>query len=89
MVLSRETKEKLIKEFGKSPENSGAIEVQVALLTENIRLLTDHCKENPKDFSTRRGLLKMVCRRRRYLDYLSRKDNQMYKSVVKRLGLKR
>ena len=89
MALTKEVKEQLIKDFGKSSEDSGAIEVQVAMLTENIRLLTDHCKKNKKDFSTRRGLLKMVCRRRRYLDYLLRKDKEVYKNMVQRLGLKR
>jgi len=89
MALTKEIKERLVKDFGQGPKDSGSAEVQVAMLTENIRQLTDHCKKNPQDFSSRRGLLKMVCRRRRYLDYLLRKDKDVYAGIIKELGLKR
>jgi len=89
MALSREAKEKLIQEFAIGSGDTGSSEVQIALLTENIRQLTGHCKENPKDFSTKRGLLKMVCSRRRFLTYLERKDFAKYREIIKRLGLRK
>lgn len=89
MALSREEKEKLVKEFAIGSGDTGSSEVQVALLTENIRKLTVHCKENPKDFSTKRGLLQMVCDRRRFLRYLEQKDAAKYREIIKRLGLRK
>ena len=89
MALKKDTKEKLIKDFGQSVGDTGSSQVQVAVLTENIRVLTGHCQRNPKDFSTKRGLLRMVCRRRRFLDYLVRKNKEQYKELIKRLGLKK
>lgn len=89
MAVAKEKKAKLISDFAQGAEDTGSTGVQVALLTENINVLTEHCKQHPHDFSTRRGLLKMVCRRRSFLDYLFRKDQDLYKSLVARLGLKR
>jgi small subunit ribosomal protein S15 len=89
MAVIKEKKAKLISDFAKNAQDTGSVDVQIALLTENIAVLTDHCKHHPKDFSTRRGLLKMVCRRRRYLDYLFKNNRESYKSVVERLGVKR
>lgn len=87
MPIVKEVKEKLIKEFAKGPNDTGSEAVQVALLTEEINGLTEHCRKNPKDFSTRNGLLKKVCRRRRLIKYLSRKDEKTHTSVTSRLGL--
>ena len=89
MALSREEKEKIIKEFAVGPEDTGSSEVQIALLTENIRRLTEHAKVNPKDFSTKRGLLQMVCNRRRFLSYLEEKDAAKYREIIKQLGLRK
>jgi small subunit ribosomal protein S15 len=89
MAVTKEKKAKLINDFAKSSQDTGSVGVQIALLTENISALTGHCKKHPQDCSTRRGLLKMVCRRRCYLDYLFKKDQESYKSIVERLGLKR
>ena len=87
MAMVKEAKEKLIKEYAKSPNDTGSEAVQIALLTEEINLLTGHCRKNPKDFSTRGGLLKKVCQRRRLIKYLSRNDKEMHASVMSRLGL--
>ncbi len=89
MALSTEEKSKIVKEFGRKPNDSGSTEVQVALLTKNITELTQHCKEHPKDFSSKRGLLKMVCGRRSFLRYLQRKDIKIYKSLLGKLGLRK
>ncbi len=89
MALSKEEKNTIVKEFGKGLEDTGSTEVQVALLTKNIRMLTGHCKENPKDFSSKRGLLKMVCQRRSFLRYIQQKSEEKYKNIIKRLGLRK
>lgn len=89
MALRKEQKERLIKEFAINPKDTGSAELQVALLTENIRDLTEHCKTHHHDFSTKRGLLKMVCRRRKFLDYLAKKDHAKYKELIKKLGLRK
>jgi len=89
MALSKVEKETLIKEFAIGSGDTGSTEVQIALLTENIRQLTEHCKVNPKDFSTKRGLLQMVCNRRRFLSYLEKKDAAKYREIIKRLGLRK
>jgi len=89
MALNKEEKEKIIKAFAVGSGDTGSTEVQIALLTENINQLTNHCKVNPKDFSTKRGLLKMVCNRRRFLSYLEQKDAAKYREIVKQLGLRK
>jgi len=89
MALSKAEKETIIKEFAIGSGDTGSTEVQIALLTENIRQLTEHCKVNPKDFSTKRGLLQMVCDRRRFLTYLEQKDAAKYREIIKRLGLRK
>ena len=88
MALQKETKDKLFKEFGQHPGDTGSAEVQIAMLTENIRQLTDHLKKNHKDFSSKRGLLMQVSKRRSFLKYLAKHDPGQYKLVVGRLGLK-
>jgi len=89
MSITKERTEELVKEYGKSEGDTGAPEVQVAILTERIRNLTDHMQDHKKDLHSRRGLLVMVGQRRRLLDYLRRKDDTRYQDVIKRLGLRR
>jgi len=88
MALDTETKKKLMSEFGKHQGDTGSIEVQIAMLTENITHLTEHMKKSHKDFSSKRGLLRQVARRRSYLDYLAKLNPERYKNIVERLGLK-
>ena len=88
MATSKERKAELIAQYGKDEKDSGSANVQVALLTERIRHLTEHMKTHPKDFHTRRGLLMLVARRRKLLDYAKRTDNELYKSLLVRLSLR-
>jgi len=78
-----------IKEFARHEKDTGSPDVQVALLTRRINHLTEHLKANSKDFSSRRGLLMLVGKRRRLLDYLGRVDSSRYSDVAKRLGLRK
>jgi len=88
MVLGKSKKQEIMEEFGRHENDTGSPEVQVALLTERISYLTDHLRANTHDESSRRGLLKMVGRRRRLLSYLRRKDYQRYVALSDRLGLR-
>jgi small subunit ribosomal protein S15 len=87
--LARETKEKVITEYAVKDGDTGSAEVQIALLTERIKELTEHLRSFPKDNQSRRGLLKLVGQRRRLLAYLVKKDNARYRAVIARLGLRR
>ncbi|MCP5366312.1 MAG: 30S ribosomal protein S15 [Hyphomicrobiales bacterium] len=89
MSITIERKTELVKEFALKEGDTGSPEVQVAILTERIRNLTDHLKTHKKDFHSRRGLLMMVGQRRRLLDYLKNKESKRYEDLVKRLGLRR
>ena len=89
MSIAAERKTELIGEFKQSENDTGSPEVQVAILTSRILTLTEHFKEHKKDNHSRRGLLKMVSRRRRLLDYLKRNDQARYDALIKRLGLRR
>ena len=89
MSLTKENKEIIVKEFGSSAQDTGSTSVQIASLSQTIKQLTGHCQKHPKDNSTRLGLLKMVCQRRRLLQYLERKDSASYKKILGRLGLKK
>ncbi len=89
MPLTQDRKQELIEKFGDSPTDTGKTEVQVALLTERINQLTDHLRTNRKDHHSRRGLLMLVGRRRRFLDYLQREDLERYRSLIRELGLRR
>ncbi len=89
MAIATERKAELIKEFGSQDGDTGSPEVQVALLTEHIRNLTEHLKAHRKDFTSRRGLLMMVGTRSKLLKYLRRTDPSRYQSLIKRLGLRR
>ncbi len=89
MSITAERKAELIKEYAQKDGDTGSPEVQVALLTERIKNLTEHMKEHNHDFHSRRGLLMMVGQRRRLLKYLQRKDQSRYESVIERLGIRR
>lgn len=89
MSITAERKQELIKEYGQSEGDTGSPEVQVAILTERIRNLTDHMGVHKKDTHSRRGLLIMVGQRRSLLDYLKKKDQSRYESVIKSLGLRK
>ena len=89
MSISKDKKLEIINNFGKSDIDSGSPNVQVAILTERIKNLTDHLKTHAKDFSTRRGLLTMVGKRRRILDYLKKNSSENYKQIIESLGLRR
>jgi small subunit ribosomal protein S15 len=87
--LARETKQQVITEYARTEGDTGSPEVQIAILTERIKGLTDHLRRFPKDNHSRRGLLKLVGQRRRLLAYLIKKDNVRYRAVIARLGLRR
>ncbi len=89
MSITAERKQELVKQFGANEGDTGSPEVQVAILTERIKNLTDHLNEHKKDFHTRRGLISMVGQRRSLLDYLKRKEVSRYDNVIKELGLRR
>lgn len=86
--ISKERTAELIEEFGKNAQDSGSAEVQVAILTERIRNLTEHLKEHPKDHHTRRGLLMLVGKRRRLLVYIKNRDILEYRELIKKLGIR-
>ena len=89
MSITKNKKSDIIKDFGKNVKDSGSPNVQVAILTERIKNLTDHLKTHSKDFSTRRGLLTMVGKRRRVLDYIKNKNEENYLKVIEALGLRK
>ena len=89
MALTKEAKQELIDQHGANASDTGSTEVQVAMLTRRINELTEHLRTHPKDHYSRRGLLKLVGRRRRFLDYLQRKDLEGYRALIKELGLRR
>lgn len=89
MSIAKELKTKVISEFANSKEDTGSPEVQIAILTNRITTLTGHFKTHKKDNHSRRGLLKMVSRRRKLLDYVKSKDEDRYKSIIERLGIRR
>lgn len=89
MSITAERKAELIKEYETKPGDTGSPEVQVAILTERINNLTGHLQSHGKDHHSRRGLLQMVGLRRRLLDYVKRKDEARYRSLIERLGVRR
>lgn len=88
-MTTKERKEEIIKEYGRCEGDTGSPEVQVALLTERIRDLTEHLKVNKKDHHSRRGLLKMVGQRRGLLDYLKKTDIERYRALIEKLGIRK
>jgi small subunit ribosomal protein S15 len=89
MTITTERKRELAAKFGAGERDTGNTRVQVALLTERINHLTEHLREQSKDHHSRRGLLVLVGRRRRFLDYLQRKDLEGYRALIKELGLRK
>ena len=88
-MISKEKKAEIIKAYGRTPEDTGSTEVQIALLTERINELNAHLDTNHKDHHSRRGLLKMVGQRRALLAYLKKTDLEGYRSLISRLGLRK
>ena len=89
MTLTKEAKLEIVRQHGASTTDTGSTKVQVALLTQRINHLTEHLRTHPKDHYSRRGLLKLVGRRRRFLTYLQKHDLEGYRALVKELGLRR
>ena len=89
MSITAARKTELISEYATKTHDTGSPEVQVAILTERINNLTEHFRSHKKDLHSRQGLLKMVSRRRRLLDYLKRNDQERYATVIQRLGLRK
>ena len=89
MTLTKEAKQEIVGQHGRSAADTGSPQVQIALLTRRIDSLTEHLRSHRKDHHSRRGLLKLVGRRRRLLDYLQRKDLEGYRTLIKDLGLRR
>ena len=88
-MISKEVKTKIIDEFKRDEKDTGSPEVQIAILTERINELTEHLKVHKKDDHSRRGLLKMVGKRRNLLNYLAKKDINRYREIVQKLGLRK
>ena len=89
MALTKEAKQEATNRFGKNAKDTGSPEVQIAMLTERINGLTEHLRTHKKDHYSRRGLLTLVGRRRRFLNYLQKKDVEGYRALIKELGLRR
>ena len=88
-MLTPEEKEKIVKKYNLHETDTGSTEVQIALLTEEIKRLVLHLKTHPKDFHSKRGLLKMVAKRRKFLNYLKEENTRRYNTFIKKLGLKK
>jgi small subunit ribosomal protein S15 len=89
MTMTQERKQELVAKFGDGPTDTGKAEVQIALMTERINELTEHLRAHRKDHHSRRGLLMIVGRRRRFLNYLQRTDLERYRALVRELGLRK
>jgi small subunit ribosomal protein S15 len=89
MTLTQDRKREIVEKFGDTPTDTGKAEVQIALLTERINELTEHLRAHRKDHHSRRGLLMLVGRRRRFLNYLQRNDLERYRGLLRELGLRR
>jgi small subunit ribosomal protein S15 len=87
-MLNAKNKQKIIEKYKLHERDTGSSEVQIAILTEEIKSLTNHLKKNPKDAHSRRGLLKMVAQRRTLLNYLAGEDEKRHSSIIKKIGLK-
>ena len=89
MALTNAQKLDIVKQHGENDKDTGKAEVQIAILTERIKYLTEHLKRNKKDYSTQRALIKLVGKRRRLLDYLKSKDIERYREIIKALKLRK
>ena len=88
-MIAKDKKQAIIEEYGRTPGDTGSPEVQVAILSARIAELTEHLKENPKDHHSRRGMMKMIGKRRGLLAYLKELDIERYRSLIERLGLRK
>jgi len=88
-MITKERKQELVEQYGNSADDTGTPEVQIAIFTERINRLTDHLKDHPNDHSTRHGLLKLVGKRRRLLNYLQENEIERYRTIVEELGLRK
>lgn len=88
-MITKEAKEELVGSFGKSEKDTGSAEVQIAIFSERIKSLTDHLQRHPNDHSTRRGLLQLVGKRRRLLNYLMDRDIERYRTIIEQLGIRK
>ncbi len=88
-MISKEKKTAIMNEYARTPGDTGSPEVQVAVLTARINELTEHLKANPKDNHSRRGMYKMIGKRRGLLDYLKEKDIERYRALIEKLGIRR
>ena len=88
-MLNKDQKTQIIKEFQKDEKDTGSAEVQIAILTQRIKELTEHLKANKKDHSSRRGLFKMIRRRKGLLNYLMDNDIERYREIIEKLGLRK
>ncbi|MAW32964.1 MAG: 30S ribosomal protein S15 [Proteobacteria bacterium] len=89
MSIEKDKKIELVKNYGKNENDSGSSNVQVAIISERIKNLTEHLKEHKKDFATRRGLLTLVGKRRKLLEYIKKKNSENYSTLIESLGLRR
>ena len=89
MALSKDVKSKIVKEFARDAKDTGSVEVQVAILTEEIKELTEHLKEHKHDFHSKRGLLQKVGKRKSLLEYLKKTDVVRYRKLIEKLGLRK
>ena len=87
-MLTKKRKVEIVKKFGKNTADTGSTEVQVALLNERINSLTDHLRKQPKDFNSRRGLLKLVGQRRNFMNYLKKRNSEIHDTVSKQLKIR-
>ncbi len=88
-MISKQRKSSLVEKFGKTPQDTGKPEVQIAILTDRIADLTKHLEKHPKDFHTRRGMIMLVAKRRKLLDYLVSRDINAYRQIIKDLSLRK
>ena len=88
-MITKEKKQELVSKFGKDDNDTGHPEVQIAILTERIKQLTEHMQTHTKDHTSRRGLLKLVGKRRRLLNYLTDQDIERYRALIKELGIRK
>jgi small subunit ribosomal protein S15 len=87
-MIDKDVKKKVVEQYKQNEQDTGSIEIQIALLSEQIQALTQHCKENKNDFSSKRGLLKMVGKRRRFLNYLQKTNPEKHQTLVTSIGLR-
>jgi small subunit ribosomal protein S15 len=88
MTINLKNKQEFVKKFGANDKDTGSVEVQIAMMSAKINDLTEHLKSNKKDFSTKRGLLMLVGKRKKFLTYLKEKDIEKYRNLIKKLGIR-